>query len=326
MGADIQVKDLERLLSLPAWKKRYEFYGVWVATEIVRSLEDHEITINHADGELKFAFKETRIANVETARPKVSLFSERRVPLANPVGKSRVSSVQPDFGLWARGSRPDKCIMIVEVKHYKKRSRRNFREALINYANAHPRSMVVLVNYGPVGSALTDLPDTISDRCKLIGYLNPEDRLARDRFREVVRTCVGEPAVSTFCEERVALAEVIVIDTSYSMSAILLSDWFLDFIDELTDSASKVALVDSQIRALETHDTLKDWLFWNELGRSTSLLGPVTELLKSHERIVVVTDQGGVDSLSGLDATIREFKVDNPPEARLLQVSKLDVH
>ena len=326
MTADIQVKDLERLLSLPAWKKRYEFYGVWVAAEIVRALEDHAITINHADGELKFAFAEARIADVETARPKVSLFSERRIPLADPVGKSRVSSVQPDFGIWARGSQPDRCVMIVEVKHHKKRSRRNFRDVLIDYANAHPRATVVLVNYGPVGSAFTDLPVTISDRCMLIGYLNPEDRLARDRFREVVRNCVGEPAAKTFYEERVALADVVVIDTSHSMSEILCSNWFWDFIGDLEDSDSKVALVDSRIRALERHDTLKDWLSRHELGRSTSLSGPVSELLRDHERILVVTDQGGLHSLSDLNATVRKLKVDNQPDLRLLQVSKLGVH
>ena len=187
------MEDLERLLSLPAWRKRYELYGVWVATAIVGALEDHEVTINHTNGELKFAFGEARIADVVTSRPKVSLYSERRTPLASPVGKGRVSSVQPDFGLWACGSQQDDCVMIVEVKHYKRRSRSNFREALIDYANAHPKAIVVLVNYGPVGSAFADLPKAIDERCKMIGYLNPENLLAQDSFRRAVQTCVGTP-------------------------------------------------------------------------------------------------------------------------------------
>ena len=32
MNADIEVADLAKLLSLPAWRKRHELYGVWMAT------------------------------------------------------------------------------------------------------------------------------------------------------------------------------------------------------------------------------------------------------------------------------------------------------
>lgn len=326
MSANIQIQDLQRLLSLPAWRKRYEFYGVWVATEIVRVLNDHEIAINHSDGELKFAFAETRIADVKTARPKVSLFSERRTPLANPVGNSRVSSVQPDFGIWARGRHPDTCVMIVEVKHYKKRSRRNFREALIDYATAHPKATVVLVNYGPVGSDFTDLPSSISNRCKMIGYLSHGDRLARDRFRDMVRTCVGDPVIAVSHAECVTSADIIVIDTSKSMSELLRSDWFLGFVDDFEGKTSKIVLVDNQVRALAKHEMLTDWFSRNPLGDSTSLSGPVSELLTDHERIVVVTDQDGLNSLSELNAKITELNVDDEPNARLLEVSRKNSH
>ena len=70
MDADIQARDIERLLSLPAWKKRYELYGVWVATEVAQALKDHEIVINHSNAELKFAFREARILDLKSARPK----------------------------------------------------------------------------------------------------------------------------------------------------------------------------------------------------------------------------------------------------------------
>jgi hypothetical protein len=124
------------LLSLPAWKKRHEFYGVWVATQIVGALEDHEVVINHDNGELKFAFAEARIADIESSRPKLSLFAERRTRLADPVGESRTSAVQPDYGIWTRSANFPKCVLVVEVKHYKKRSRRNFRAALTAH---HPQ-------------------------------------------------------------------------------------------------------------------------------------------------------------------------------------------
>ena len=158
------------------WKMRYELYAVWVATNIVRALEGHEITIKFENGELKFAFREAIIADVETAEPKVSLISERRTSLSNPVGKGRKEAVQPDFGLWAYGLQHDYCVMVIEVKHYKRRSRRNFRDLLIDYANAHPKATVILVNYGPVGSKFDDLPREIEDRCRMIGPMNPETR------------------------------------------------------------------------------------------------------------------------------------------------------
>ena len=325
VSADIQIKDLERLLSLPAWKKRHEFYGVWVATEIVRALDDHKITIHHADGELTFPFREARIVDVETARPKVSLIGERRAPLRSPVGKDRKSAVQPDFGLWAGGRQPDDCAMIVEVKHYKKRSRGNFREALIDYARAHRQATVVLVNYGPVGSDFADLPWEVRDRCNMIGHLSPENRLARDRFRKAVRTCVGEPVAETLDREHLTAAEVIVVDSSLSMSGIVRSDWFREFIEQLEVSRSKFALVDTQVRKFGTHDMLRGWLSQPEFGRSTSLLQPVSELLRIYKRLVVVTDQHGLDGLSALEVTIHKLNVAEEPDARVLQVLRSDL-
>lgn len=300
VNANVQVKDVERLLSLPAWKKRYELYGVWVASEIAQALEDHEITVNHSDGELKFAFKEARIMDVESARPKVSLFSERRTPLANPVGKGRESAVQPDFGLWACGSQPDHCVMIIEVKHYKKRSRRNFRDALNDYARAHPGATVVLVNYGPVGSDFSDLPKEINDRCIMIGHLNPENRSAGISFREAVRTCVGPPVIETIDGECIAAADVVVVDSSRSMSGIVGSDWFRRFIDKLKDGNAKFALVDTEVRAFGELDLLRGWLSQPAFGPSTSLSKPVAELLGKYEQLVIVTDQDGLECLHDL--------------------------
>jgi hypothetical protein len=324
MNAVVQVKELERLLSFPAWKKRYAMYGVWVATEIVRALEGHGIKINHADGELRFAFAESRIVDVETARPRVSLFSERRTPLKNPLGKSRVSSVQPDFSVWSHGAEPYRCVLVIEVKHYKKPSQRNFREALIDYASAHPRAKVVLVNYGPIGSVLKSLPDPLSGRCELVGYLNPEDREARGHFREVVRSCVGEPVtrMSQVEPADVVDADVIAVDTSRSMAEILESNWFWGFIGQLRGGVSKIALVDNRIRAFETKGTLKNWLTHHELGHATSLSEPISELLREHGNIIVVTDQGGLSSLSGLVHETVKVNVDGEPEVKLIKIVK----
>ena len=58
LNVRVDVQDLVRLLSLPAWRKRHELYAVWVATEILAAAEGHEVKVNHAAGELRFAFRQ----------------------------------------------------------------------------------------------------------------------------------------------------------------------------------------------------------------------------------------------------------------------------
>ena len=94
--------------------------------------------------------------------------------------------MQPDFGLWCDGREPERCALVVEAKHYKRRARRNFWDALVDYARAHPRAPMLLVNYGPVGS-FEDLPADVAKRCEPIGHLNPQQHRVREEFRERVR-------------------------------------------------------------------------------------------------------------------------------------------
>ena len=322
LGADLRIRDLERLLSLPAWRTRHETYGVWVATEIVKALDDHEVTINHRNGELRFAFAESRIAEVESARPKVSLISERRTPLVYPVGKGRDSSVQPDYGLWAEGRQPDKCVMVVEAKHYKRRSRRNFRDALIDYATAHLQARVVLVNYGPVGKPFDDLPSTVEGRCRMIGYFNPQNRLAREAFLSEVRGQVGEPLVEVPAEEITDSVEAVAIDVSSSMRSIMNCGWFSSFLSDLDVASSRILLVDCRIRAIVNAGSFSEWVSTNELRPFTALHGPVSEILRKYERVVVVTDHEGLDSLMRLDAKIAISRIGADQQVTLVQVSR----
>lgn len=294
---EIDVKDLERLLSLPVWKQRYETYGVWVATQIVGSLDDHDVEIHSDHGELKFAFGEARIADIETARPRLSLFAERRVALADPVGKSRSESAQPDFGLWSEDVSPPECALVVEVKHYKKRSRRNFRDALIDYARAHPRAAVVLVNYGPVGDEFNDLPDKIGTRCRMIGHLTPENYATLSEFRELVRDTVGEPAPRLPAGDG---DQIIALDVSGSMGAILASGKMREFLTRPTASQSKVALIDVSVRAVLDSSDLEHWLDANALGNSNKLAVPVAELLARYAHVIVITDDDGMRDLHAL--------------------------
>jgi hypothetical protein len=317
-SAKVDIMDFERLLSLPAWKKRYELYGVWIATQIIGALESHAVVINHNDGELKFAFAEARIADIDSSRPKFSLISERRSPLANPVG-DREGAVQPDFGIWTRDVNCPECVLVVEVKHYKKRSRKNFRNALIDYASAHQKAKVVLVNYGPVGKEFADLPPSVKDRCKLIGYLTPEDGVVLSEFRELVRTCVGDP-VKAPANIEFTSSEIIALDTSNSMSAILGSDWFWRFVESIPRGV-KCALIDQQVRGFEQSEALKQWFDNNQLGEATSLSGPVSELLRKYDNVVVVTDQGGLDSLLVLNKESVTLSADHG-DVRLVRVRR----
>jgi len=315
-NAKVQTENIEKLLSLPVWKNRYDFYGVWVATEIIKALEGHRINIHHQNGELKFAFKETKIADIHTTIPKFSLISERKTKLENPVGKSRRHNVQPDFGLWAGENSKNDCKLIVEVKHYKKRSKRNFKDALIDYAHAHPKANVVLVNYGPVGKGFSDFPKEIEDRCQMIGFMNPQSIEAQNTFYTIVRQTVGEPVHQQLKKE----TKVIALDVSASMKGILKSTWFSNFLGDFEHDISQLFLIDTTIIAVENRNMVHDWLSKNTLGTSTSLLAPITDLLKQHRQVFVITDNSGMKSLNDLSTMTRTLDVENT-EVKLLMIS-----
>ncbi len=324
LNAVVEVKDLERLLSLPAWKKRYEFYGVWVATEIIGALEGHGVTLHHDDGKLEFAFKETKIADVTTARPRVALFGERKAPLSNPIGKSRKENVQPDYTLWVPGAGAGSCPLVVEVKHYKKRSRGNFRSALVDYARAHSKAEVALVNYGPVGKRFSDLPQSVENRCHMIGYMNPQVRASQESFRKLVRGQVGEPVLPAKSGASAARAEAVVVDVSASMEGILKSDWFDSFLEDSEGTDPIFYLVDKGVRTIQGRETVRDWLSENPLGASTALAGPIGELLERYERVILVTDRDGARALGGLRTVVRDVPGAEERGARLLEISSLE--
>jgi hypothetical protein len=96
MKQGIDIGDVEQILSLPAWQKRYELYSAWVFTLLLKALEGHVIELEHDKGRISFSFRETLMARVLSAVPPTAIYSERRVPLANPVGHGRLAGAQPD--------------------------------------------------------------------------------------------------------------------------------------------------------------------------------------------------------------------------------------
>ena len=303
LNVRVDVQDLVRLLSLPAWRKRHELYAVWIATEILAAAEGHDVKVNHADGELQFAFRETRVADIVSARPALSLYSERRSPLESPIGKGRKNNVQPDYGLWREGPYREWCSLVVEVKHYKRSDGRNFRDALVDYARAHPGAVVNLVNYGPVGMS-DELPYDLRRRCGAIGDLNPRNMEARERFREMVRERIGEPSrTAGRLAAGNALPASVVVDTSASMAGVLQGAWFGEFAEDLARRGAKTAtLVDDGPRATVSMDSLGAWIRENELNRGTRLATAVAALVEAEGSILVVTDGDGLRDLGGLDA------------------------
>lgn len=320
-SSTVDVRSLERILSLPAWKKRYELYGVWVATQIIDALEDHQVTINHENGVLRFAFNETRLADIASSRPLVSLYSERRSPLSDPVGKSRKKAAQPDFSIWTHDGKEDTCVLVVEVKHYKKESTANFGAALVDYAKAHPKAKIVLVNYGPASGDYSGLWGTDKERCVVLGTFNPDMPARKLIFRDLIRSVVGGPVSHASLGTALGTSKAIAIDVSASMASILQSDWFWDLVGAPEYAGLDFFLVDREVRGKVEPKHLRDWIREKKLGPSTSLLAPIVELLSTYETVTLVTDEKGVTSLASLDISPIEL-ADAHPEAKLLQLRR----
>jgi len=286
---DPDVLLLEQLLSLPAWKHRHELYAVWIAAEIVQSLPDHKLTIHDEDGKLNFAFKETHLATFGGRHGEAWLLAERKLPLESPVSPDRAAHVQPDYGIWLG----DRCTLVIEVKHYKKSARRKFGDVLTDYAAAHKEAEVLLVNHGPIGTALDAADTAYRSRCKVLGKYTPFAVADRARFAEIVLAAAGPPPASAF----------LLIDTSGSMEPVfvpiaggrsIMSCWLeSDEVAHIRD----VAFIDTQVR---WHGSLVDAraaVRTLKVGGGTSLEAPLLRLLADRDEIMIATDQDGRDDI-----------------------------
>jgi hypothetical protein len=299
LGVRATQPDLERILSLPLWKRRHELYAVWVATEIVNALADHNCELHHEGGRITFAFRETVVATVHTSMPKVRLYAERRSPLATPIGPGRKGNVQPDYTLWRGGGSTESCGLVVEVKHYKQDSASGFREVLTDYARAHRNARVVLVNHGPARESY-EVEADVSQRCFSIGELTTNNLRARKKLRELIREYVGNPiSLPSNC---IATHAIIAIDVSGSMSNAIQSSEFFPLLDMLSTSPDRMlALIDTGIRHICTVDTFDSTLRNSPQRGGTNLNGPIRTLLEDHLSILLITDLDGRKDLSELD-------------------------
>jgi hypothetical protein len=298
IGFEADISLLERILSLPAWRRRHELYAVWIATEIVAGLPDHDVELHHEDGRIVFAFRETVVATIRTAFPVMRLFAERRVPLDSPIGEGRTANVQPDYSLWSGPEASDRCKLVVEVKHYKRAARTRFSAVLVDYARAHPDAVIALVNHGPTGDMIDGVENHIVKRCRQFGELTASNRSQRDAFRKLVRDIVGAPP-SAGATSTTSGSVALLIDVSSSMRAILASPVFASWLNRSgIGGAGLIALADTQIRQRCASDQALAAATGFTGASSTALIGPVAELLGDFEQVMVATDWDGVSELA----------------------------
>jgi hypothetical protein len=185
---------LEEILNLPVWRQRHQVYSVWVASRILEALGWDRLTIYTVGDELRFEFKETHLASTRGRGEPLHLMAELRSPLKAPIGKSRTQSIQPDFRLV---SSPIHDLashkLVVECKQYLRPSRRNFVEALTDYARGTPKAIVTLVSYSDASeSEITSLvPTGVRPRTKVIAPFRPGQPAPLEHFRNIVQAVAG---------------------------------------------------------------------------------------------------------------------------------------
>ncbi len=313
---DVTVSDLESVLSLPIWEKRFDLYSVWIATEIIRALKGHDVEIHHDHGRIPFAFKETTIATIHSSPGPFKLISERRIPLEKPKGEGRKGGVQPDHGLWTRTNGREVCKMVIEVKHYKNSSKAKFINVFEDYARALPEGDIYLINHGPAGNAAYEVSRTIRDRCKSIDQLTASNVAAREQLASAVRKCIGDPMPRWPTEpQRLKSSTALLIDVSGSMHATMRSATMNLFIRVLANCElpAKLVAADQKIVGVwETGETGFDELLQLD-GGSTDLSQPVSELLNTYKYVLVITDKEGVATIQGVEITPYSEQVVTPP-------------
>lgn len=198
-GGDMRTASqaLDDVLDLPIWRKRYELYSVWVATQIVAASGKDACWIV-ADGVLSFSFAGSKVAIFALKDCVAELWAEYRQGTALQLqGRGRKRAVQPDYTV-LRGQ-PDStgaadAGLIIECKHYRKAARKSFQSAIADYAGVHNHAHVALVNYTSV-AAFTPLDR--SSPAEAIGEVKPGG-VGMRAFHEFVRTAFEEMDTLSF--------------------------------------------------------------------------------------------------------------------------------
>ena len=168
-------KEFLEFLHLPIWKARSALYSAWVATQIIDSFKNWNVEYHVVDGALLFSFGGSEIAHLKKEPYDITVYAELNTLFNNPVSKKRKNHIQPDYSLFIDDKDdPKNTVLVVECKQYKKASKRNFTEAVIDYANGRPNAKVMLVNYTKIPDRFrAALPLDISSRVPYFDELSP---------------------------------------------------------------------------------------------------------------------------------------------------------
>jgi hypothetical protein len=180
-------QDFQDLVNLPIWKKRHELYAVWVGSRIADALSDFSWEW-YPDGDtLRFSFSGVELAALSSDRAKHVFWTEKRTALEKG-GLFGRKNIQPDYRIMTVPThRHDATSLVVECKQYRKWSKKNFGEALDDYARGCPKAPVILVNYGPTDPSILMLVEpSRRDRTFLVGNFKPFEDAALKKFRELV--------------------------------------------------------------------------------------------------------------------------------------------
>jgi len=216
MERDELLHELQEYLQLPSWQRRHELYSAWISTQLVNALDSASLRIHHIDGALIFSFSGTHLATADNFDPHLHIWAELRSPLADPIGKGRKHSIQPDYSLITDPvTSPEASILEVECKQYRRPSKINFTNALSDYARGRPNAFIVLVNYGKADeSMLSAVDDKLRNRVAIIGEMRPGSSKAQSRFKELVDNAVyGRFGTATGSKSKPSIIELDTVGT-----------------------------------------------------------------------------------------------------------------
>lgn len=188
------VNSLIEILNLPFWKRRHELYAAWVSTQIVEALEDRDIEFQIENNTLSFSFGGSHIATCNGLCPPLQIWAELRTNAENLIGSGRKKAIQPDYTLAAAPAiEPDNTVAVIECKQYENPGIKNFRDAVIDYANGRPQAAVMLAGYGKIPEKMYEgiEDEKIKSRAADFSFMRPGS-LSAKAFREKLRESVLE--------------------------------------------------------------------------------------------------------------------------------------
>lgn len=177
-------------LQLPVWEKRHEVYSIWIFTQIMASFPKECVKFRIKDGKLIFPFSGANLASVKLNKKVFDVWTELRTQaIVTPIGKSRKNAIQPDYSIVC-GNENDiqDTVVVVECKQYKKANKKNFSEAIVDYADNRPKAKVLLVDYGEINleCIITAVKKVSQRRYDIFSKCRPQNENVA-KFSETIR-------------------------------------------------------------------------------------------------------------------------------------------